>query len=93
MAALIVGGDRVEPFRDFLEGWGYQPVRHWNGRKPSTSHKTIPADTRLVVMLVDQINHSLALNIRRAANERSLPIVFSKRSRGQLQEALVNLSA
>jgi hypothetical protein len=88
MAALIVGGDRVDSFRDYLTGQGYQPVRHWSGRKPGECHRSIPVDTRVVVVVVDQINHGLARRIRRVADEMSVPIVFSKRSLGQLSSVL-----
>ncbi len=93
MAALIVGGDRVESFRDYLAGQGYTPVRHWSGRKPGECHKVIPVDTRVVVVVVDRINHGLARKIRRAADEMAVPVIFSKRSLGQLSEGLACLAA
>lgn len=88
MAALIVGGDRVAPYRDFLASQGFGPVRHWCGRKPGASHRRIPIDTRLVVVMVDQVNHGLARKIRRVAEDMAVPVVFSKRSIGQLGDAL-----
>ncbi|NTV71367.1 MAG: DUF2325 domain-containing protein [Azonexaceae bacterium] len=92
MAALIVGGDRVDSFRDYLAGQGYQPVRHWSGRKPGECHRSIPVDTRVVVVMVDQINHGLARKIRRVADAMDVPVVFSKRSVGQLSGALAGLA-
>lgn len=88
MSALIVGGDRVASYRDFLVDCGYLPVRHWSGRNHSECHRTIPRDTRVVVVMVDQVNHGLARKIRRAADEMAVPVVFSRRSIGQLSEAL-----
>ena len=93
MAALIVGRDRVDSFRDFLTGQGYAPVRHWSGRKPGECHRVIPVDTKVVVVVVDQINHGLARKIRRAADDMAVPVVFSKRSLGQLSAGLACLSA
>ena len=92
MAALIVGGDRVDSFRDYLAGQGYEPVRHWSGRKPGECHRSIPVDTRVVVVVVDQINHGLARKIRRVADEMAVPVVFSKRSLGQLSAGLAGIA-
>lgn len=33
MSTLIVGGDRVNTYKDFLLAQGFGPVLHWNGRK------------------------------------------------------------
>lgn len=93
MAALIVGGDKVASYRDFLVAQGYSPVRHWAGRKPGECHRSIPLDTRLVVVMVDQINHGLARKVRRTAGAMDVPVVFSKRSLGQLSGALAEVCA
>lgn len=93
MAALIVGGDRVGPYKEFLAQQGFMPVRHWSGRNQSECHRSIPLDTRVVVVMVDQINHGLARKIRRAADSMSVPIVFSKRSVCQLSSVLAGVAA
>lgn len=92
MSALIVGGDRIGSYRDFLAERGFSPVRHWNGRRHSECHRSIPCDTRVVVVMVDQINHGLARKIRRAANEMAVPVVFSRRCVGQLSDALAGVA-
>lgn len=88
MSTLIVGGDRVNTYKDYLLSQGFGPVLHWNGRKNSACHRTIPSDTRLLVIMVDQVNHGLATKMRRVADELDLPVVFSRRSLGQLGEAI-----
>ncbi|MEI7612260.1 MAG: DUF2325 domain-containing protein [Betaproteobacteria bacterium] len=88
MSALIVGGDRVGTYRDYLMAQGLGPVVHWNGRNGSECHRKIPSRTRLVVILVDQVNHRLALKMRRIAEEMDLPVVFSRRSILQLDQAI-----
>jgi hypothetical protein len=93
MAALIVGGDRVGPYKDFLTRQGFLPVRHWSGRNQSECHRSIPLDTRVVVVMVDQINHGLAKKIRRVADGMAVPVVFSRRSVGQLSDALAGMAA
>jgi len=91
MAALIVGGDRVASYRDFLAARGYLPVRHWSGRNQSECHRRIPVDTRVVVVIVDQVSHGLARKIRRDADAMAVPVVFSRRCLGQLSAALACL--
>jgi len=88
MSALIIGGDRVAAYREYLLSQGYGTIRHWNGRKNSECHRQIPADTRLIVVLIDQVNHGLARKARRVANEMQVPVVFCRRCLGQLGEAL-----
>ncbi|MBS1230158.1 MAG: putative diverged CheY-domain [Proteobacteria bacterium] len=88
MSTLIVGGDRVNTYKDYLLSQGFGPVLHWDGRKNSACHRTIPSGTRLLVIMVDQVNHGLATKMRRVADELDLPVVFSRRSIGQLGEAI-----
>ena len=88
MSTLIVGGDRINTYKTFLLERGFGPVQHWNGRKNSECHRMIPASTRLVVILVDQVNHMLAIKLRRVADDLDLPVVFSRRSIGQLDQAI-----
>jgi hypothetical protein len=88
MAALIVGGDRIERYRAFLHENGFPRVRHWSGRKYSDCHREIPGDTRVIVMIVDQINHGFASRIRKTADARNLPVVFCRRSMEQLRAGL-----
>ena len=90
--ALIVGGDRIGSYSDYLVGRGFGPVLHWQGRKNSACHRAIPSRTRLIVVMVDQISHGLANKIRRAADELGLPVVFTQRSISQLDRALARLT-
>lgn len=93
MAALIIGGDRVAVYMNYLQRLGYATIRHWNGRKKSECHRQIPVDTSLVVILIDHVNHGLAKKTRRSANEMRVPIVFSGSGVGQLGEAMASLRA
>ena len=88
MSTLIVGGDRVNTYKEFLLSQGLGPVLHWNGRNNSECHRKIPARTRLLVILVDQVNHRLAIKMRRVAGDMDLPVVFSRRSIAQLDQAI-----
>lgn len=88
MGALIIGGDRIASYRDYLQERGFFPIHHWNGRKNSECHRRIPLDTHLVVVLVDQVNHGLARKVRRHAEQMGVPVVFSRRCLGLLDAAL-----
>jgi len=88
MAVLIVGGDHINTYKEYLQTQGLGPVLHWNGRRNSDCHRQIPASTRLVVILVDQVNHMLAIKLRRIAGDLELPVVFTRRSIGQLDQAI-----
>jgi hypothetical protein len=88
MITLLVGGDRIKTYSDYLQANGLGPVLHWNGRKRSECHRAIPLHTRLVVILVDQVNHGLATKTRRMAGQRDLPIVYSPRSLSHLDEVI-----
>lgn len=93
MSCLIVGGDRIGPYKDLLAREGFGPVRHWCGRKNSECHRRIPQDTRLIVVMVDQVNHGLVRKVRREADDMAVPVVFSKRCIGQLSSALAGVAA
>lgn len=93
MSTLIVGGDRIHTYKDYLDAHGYGPIMHWNGRNNSECHKKIPARTRLVVILVDQVNHRLAIKMRQIAQNMDLPVIFSRRSIAQLEQAIVRQRA
>ena len=93
MKALIVGGDHVNTYKNFLLLQGYGAVLHWPGRKNNECHRPIPANTGLMVIMVDQISHQLASKMRRAAVDLDLPVVFSRRSIGQLDQAFARFRA
>ena len=56
MTAVIVGGDHIASYREYLNRRGYAPVRHWDGRRGSDSRRAIPVDMRLMVIMIDQVN-------------------------------------
>lgn len=78
MSVLIVGGDRVGTYREQLATLGFDSVAHWSGRTGSDCHRKIPENTRLVVVLINYVNHGLARKVRRLANETAVDVVFSR---------------
>ena len=87
-AALIIGGDRVDRYKSYLHERGYASVTHWDGRRNSECHRRLPQALDLVVILVDQVSHGLLYKMRRQADERSLPVIYTQRSVTQLAKAL-----
>lgn len=93
MSALIVGGDRIDGYREFLNAHGFARVDHWSGRRAGECHRPIPERTQVVIILVDQVNHGLAAKTRRIAGALGLPVVHARRSLPQLGAALARVAA
>ncbi len=94
MTALIVGGDYIKPIEKIITDRGLAKVRHWTGRKTGDLKRTVPKDTKIVVLLLDYLNHGLAKKVRGDADRLGLPVIYCRRSLGQfcekLDEALEN---
>jgi hypothetical protein len=91
MTALIVGGDYIKPIEKLISERGVRKVEHWTGRKAGDLKKTVPKDTRFVVLLLDYLNHGLAKKVRGDADRLGLPIIYCRRSLGQFCEKLDEL--
>jgi hypothetical protein len=87
-SALIIGGDHVERCKDYLRERGYVSVTHWDGRRKSECHKRLPQALDLVVIMIDQVSHGLLYKMRRLADERALPVIYTRRSVTQLAKEL-----
>ena len=83
MTAVIVGGDYIKPIEKVFAGKGVTRVEHWTGRKAGDLRKTIPRDTKIVVLLCDYLSHSLAKKVREYADRLGLPVIYCRRSLGQ----------
>lgn len=88
MTTLIIGGDTIETIRRKLAAHGLDDVEHWGGRKPADARRAIPARVRLVVMVTDQLNHSMLYNATIRATRLGLPIIYSRRSAHELRSKL-----
>lgn len=77
---LIAGGDRIEPIVARLAQEGVKVISHLDGRKPKMTVKEIPCKVEVVLILTDYINHNLSTIVKRKAQEKSIPVFFSKRS-------------
>ncbi|WP_019244013.1 MULTISPECIES: DUF2325 domain-containing protein [Bacillus] len=77
---LVVGGDYLGKITENLCNEGFTEIIHINGRKTQMVRKEIPSNIDLILVLTDYINHNLSTNIKKRANEQSIPIFYSKRS-------------
>lgn len=88
---LIIGGDHVDRYKAFLAAHGFASVTHWDGRRKSECHRRLPQSLDLVVIMVDQVSHGLLYKMRRQADERHLPVIYTQRSVTQLAKALESI--
>ena len=93
MTALIVGGDYVEPLKREIRAHGHANVEHWDGRKAGYTRKSIPGGTRLIVILIDYISHSLLIALKHQASRNNVPLVFCRRSMNDLRRKLGDIGA
>ncbi len=84
MRAVIVGGDYIKQIEKAFAVKGVTRVEHWTGRKNGDLKKTLPGDTRLVILLCDYVSHSLAKKVRDDADRQGLPVIYCRRSLGAL---------
>jgi hypothetical protein len=81
MAALIIGGDNVDGIRDELVAQGIRKVTHWSGRKHGDKNHAIPLNVELIVVLVNYVNHSLSVKVKKEAKRLQVPVIYSRNSR------------
>lgn len=91
MTTLVIGGDYIETIRRDLATHGLTDVEHWGGRKPADARRPIPARVELVVVVTDQLNHSMLYNATLRATRLDLPIVYTRRSGHELRARLAEL--
>jgi hypothetical protein len=88
MTTLVIGGDRIDTIRRELGVHGLNDVEHWVGRKPADARKTIPDRVKLVVVVTDQLSHSMLYSATVGATRNGLPIIYTRRSAYELREQL-----
>ena len=89
MTVLIVGGDRISSITKYLAQNGFDDVKHWDARRNGDTHRFIPQNTRLVVILINFLNHGMVKKVKRDAEQLGLPVLFSKNSASELSQVFV----
>jgi len=90
MTVLIVGGDYVATFKHLISIQRNARVEHWSGRKKGFNKRSLPNETRLVVVICDYVSHSLANAVKEKANRSGIPLVFCHRSVNELKHKLLD---
>lgn len=77
---LVVGGDKPGGIMKKLKNEGFKNIIHLNGRKIKRKRYEIPKKVNMVLVLTDYINHNLSTVIKKEAQEKAIPIYYSKQS-------------
>ena len=85
MTTLVIGGDRIDTIRRELAEYGLRDIEHWGGRKPADSRKSIPERIKLVVVVTDQLSHSMLYSITVGATRLGLSVIYTRRSAHELR--------
>lgn len=86
MTVLIVGGDCISSITKYLTQNGYDRILHWDARRNGDTHRYMPQNTRLVVILINFLNHGMARKIKRNAELLGVPVLYSKNSASELSQ-------
>lgn len=86
--ALIVGADYIEPLKKTMEEMGNFRVEHWTGRKSGDLRRSIPKNVDLCIVLCDYVSHGLVRKVREDAKSLGLPVLYCRRSLGEVREKL-----
>ena len=80
MSVLIVGGDHLGNIPAMLKNIGATRIKHVTGRNKRHSSFEISCQTDIVLVLIDYVNHDLALRIKEQAKLRGVKVLFSRRA-------------
>ncbi|MDP1559286.1 MAG: DUF2325 domain-containing protein [Nitrosomonas sp.] len=91
MTVLIVGGDYVTSLKHQISTQRHARIEHWSGRETKGfNQRSLPNETRLVVVICDYVSHSLANSVKEKASRSGIPLVFCHRSVNELKHKLLN---
>jgi len=92
MSIVIIGADYLGSMEKKLYSLGVTELTHIDGRKVANQNKIcIPKKTDFVLVLTDYVNHNTAKIVKTIAKAQDVPLVYSKRSWGAVEEKLVSL--
>jgi hypothetical protein len=79
MSILIIGGDKISKISELLLELGATSTEHWDSRKNSTSHKSIPKNTDAIIMLTDYLKHNSMHHFKKCAKKQNIPCICTRR--------------
>lgn len=92
-SVLIVGGDQIDGIRQVLSNHGIDHINHWSGRKVGDSHRIIPHDTKIIVLITNWISHSITHKVKRSAIKRGIKVIYTPNGSEMLRTRLARLNA
>jgi len=91
MSIVVIGADYLGAIEKKLYLLGVTNLKHIDGRRVSNQNKiSIPPRTDFVLVLTDYVNHNTAKMVKEIARSRNVPLIFSKRSWGAVEEKLIS---
>ncbi|WP_378954183.1 DUF2325 domain-containing protein [Pelosinus sp. sgz500959] len=91
MSIVVIGADYLGIIEKNLYSLGVTELTHIDGRKVQNQNKiNIPQKTDFVLVLTDYVNHNTAKMIKAIAKTKDIPLVFSKRSWGSVEEKIMS---
>jgi len=91
MCIVVIGADYLGNIEKNLYSLGVTKLKHIDGRKVSNQNKiSIPPKTDFVLVLTDYVNHNTAKMVKAIARTQDIPLIFSKRSWGAVEEKLIS---
>ena len=91
-SALIVGGDHIDGIKRILTHHGIDQINHWSGRKVGDSHKIIPKDTKVIVLITDWISHAFTMKVKKNATKQGINVIYMPNGSATLANKLQSLN-
>jgi len=90
MSIIVIGADYLGSIEKKLYSLGVTKLTHIDGRRISNQNKiNIPAKTEFVLVLTNYVNHNTVKTVKEIAKLQEIPLIFSKRSWGSVEEKLI----
>ena len=92
MSVLVIGGDKITRLQSLLATLGATKTHHWESRRNSTSHKQLPQNTDMVIMLTDFLKHNSMNHFKREAKKSEIPFLCVKGMSGSSESQISQLA-
>jgi hypothetical protein len=89
-SVLVVGGGQINAIKQVLLNHGAEHINHWSGLRSADSHKVIPQDTKMIVLITNWINHSITYKVKRNAVKRGIQVIYVTNGSQALHNRLKN---
>ena len=91
MSIVVIGADYLGVIEKNLYSLGVTELKHIDGRRVSNQNKiNIPKKTDFILVLTDYVNHNTAKMVKTVAKIHDVPLIFSKRSWGFVEEKIIS---